>query len=200
MNNTLYFYKKNYPVFIYSCNFDSTTATLQNVRNLFQPDILLPDVTEIYYHSLGELLNRYNSEYQFCTNLKSIMWYFKYDRDYKYLSIEKLNELTTYEKKLQEIKTCFEVRGYHGCFVQFNLSERLVDRKLREYDDYFNHDIFDINNELEAIKFVEETQFLCTKFIDDKYNNIIIPSKINRNECIQIFIQKEKERFNTIRK
>ena len=84
--------------------------------------------------------------------------------------------------------------------MQFNLSERLVDRKLREYDDYFNRDIFDINNELEAIKFVEETQFLCTKFIDDKYNNIIIPSKINRNECIQIFIQKEKERFNTIRK
>lgn len=200
MKNTLYFYKKNHPVFIYSCNFDSTTATLQNVRNLFQPDSILPDVTEIYYHSLGELLSRYNSEYKFCTNLKQIMWYFKNDRYYKYLSIDKLNELTTYEKTLQDIKSCFDKRGYHGCLVQFNLSERLVDRKLIEYDEYFNRDIFDINNELEEIKFVEETQFLCDKFINDDYNNIIIPRKINRNESIQIFIQKEKERFNTIRK
>ena len=60
--------------------------------------------------------------------------------------------------------------------------------------------VFDINNKLEEIKFVEETQFLCDKFINDDYKNIIIPSKINRNESIQIFIQKEKERLSSIRK
>ena len=180
------FFKKTEPLFIFSGYIDEKSGNIINVRNMFNPSVELPDIPyNIAYY--GEVINQ-NVYYNRKTYLKHTVQHFLEARTKVYDNAERVKIAINQLTELQEIKKCFDVRGYHGCFVQFHLSERMTDMKLREYDEIFNRDInkFDFCYEKDMFEFQTYTYFVCSDFYKDKRDNLIIGEKIN-NKTYEVF-------------
>ena len=153
---------------------------------MFNPSVELPDIPyNIGYY--GEVINQ-NVCYNRQTYIKHTIQHFLEARTKVYDNAERVKIVINQLTELQEIKNCFDVRGYHGCFVQFYLSERMTDMKLREYDEIFNRDTnkFDFCYEKDIFEFQTYTYFVCSDFYKDKRDNLIIGEKIN-NKTYDVF-------------
>lgn len=180
------FFKKTEPLFIFSGHIDEKSGNIINVRNMFNPSVELPDIPyNIAYY--GEVINQ-NVHYNYKILINHTLQHFREARTEMYNNTEFRKTVQYQLTELPAIKKCFDERGYHGCFVQFYLSEKMVDMALRRYDDMYNRDSdkFDFTREKDIFEFELYTSFVCRDFEYSKRENLIIGPKIN-NKTYDVF-------------
>lgn len=180
------FFKNTEPLFIFSGYIDEKSGNIINVRNMFNPSVELPDIPyNIAYY--GDVV-RQNVDYNYKIHINHTVQHFLEARTEIYDNTE-FRKIAQYQlTELPAIKKCFDERGYHGCFVQFHLSEKMVDMSLREYDDMYNRDSdkFNFTREKDIFEFKLNTGFVCRDFQYGKRENLIIGPKIN-NKTYDVF-------------
>lgn len=180
------FFKNTEPLFIFSGYIDEKSGNIINVRNMFNPSVELPDIPyNIGYY--GEVINQ-NVQYNYKIHINHTVQHFLEARTEIYDNTE-FRKIAQYQlTELPAIKKCFDERGYHGCFVQFHLSEKMVDMSLMKYDDIYNHDSdkFNFTREKDISEFELYTSFVCHDFQYGKRENLIIGAKIN-NKTYDVF-------------
>lgn len=180
------FFKNTEPLFIFSGYIDEKSGNIINVRNTFNPSVELPDIPyNIAYY--GEVINQ-NVQYNYKIYINHTLQHFREARKEMYYNTEFRKSVQYQLTELPAIKKCFDERGYHGCFVQFHLSEKMVDMALRRYDDMYNRDSdkFDFTREKDIAEFELYTSFVCDDFQYGKRENLIIGAKIN-NKTYDVF-------------
>lgn len=180
------FFKKTEPLFIFSGYIDDKSGNIINVRNMFNPSVELPDIPyNIAYY--GEVINQ-NVHYNYKILINHTLQHFREARTEMYDNTEFRKTVQYQLTELPAIKKCFDERGYHGCFVQFYLSEKMVDISLRRYYDMYNRDSdkFDFTREKDISEFELYTSFVCRDFEYSKREDLIIGPKLN-NKTYDVF-------------